>query len=122
MKLIDDLCLGDLRFKGQMHTWSNNRVGEARVMERLDRVLNNGAWQVRFHKAQCIHDLAIGSDHTPIHLSLDHTENRSDKSFKFEEMWYEYPEYQSVIRDSWSIGGVILGAEEYNGKLKACRT
>lgn len=49
--LIHDLEMGDIGYKGQMHTWSNNRVGEHIISERLDRVLANEAWNGLFQRA-----------------------------------------------------------------------
>lgn len=84
--LFQDLQLGDLGFKVQMHTWSNNRGGDERILERLDRVLANETWSTWLHRAQCIHGIAIGSDNAPIMLRLDYTDARTSKTFKFEEM------------------------------------
>lgn len=74
--------MGDIGFKGPMFTW-----------------------QARFQRAQCIHGLAIGSDHTPICLVLDHSDGRGVRSFKFEQMWFEYPEFQTIIKHAWTTGG-----------------
>lgn len=53
MSLIEDLGLGDIGFKGQMHMWSNNRGRDDQNVERLDRVLANDTWCSSFYKAQC---------------------------------------------------------------------
>lgn len=42
--MIDDIQMEDIGYKGQMHTWSNNRRGVERILERLDRVLGNRLW------------------------------------------------------------------------------
>lgn len=34
---IDVMEMGDIRFKGLIYTWANNRVGEGFIQERLDR-------------------------------------------------------------------------------------
>lgn len=90
-------------------------------MERLDWVLANGEWNRIFPRAQCIHGIAIGSDHAPIHLMLDLSDRRGRKSFKFEEMWLEKIECYDVIKSAWSRGGRLRRAEEYNHKIRACR-
>lgn len=101
--------------------WSNNRRGPDRIFERLDRVLANGAWCSIFPKTQCIHELAIGSDHTPIHLSLDLSDQRGRKSFKFEDMWFEKTECLEAIKKAWTRGGRIKGPDDYFGKIKTCQ-
>lgn len=50
-RLLDDLALGDVGFKGNMFTWSNNRGGTERIAERLDRALANEEWFRLFPKA-----------------------------------------------------------------------
>lgn len=77
--LIADLQVEDLGFKGQLHTWSNNRRGSKRVMERLDRVLGNRNWCSSFPKAQYINEWVIGSVHSPIVLELEYTDQRGRK-------------------------------------------
>lgn len=89
INLMEKLLLEDIRFKGQMFTWTNNRRGGDRIMERLDRVLANQSWCAKFPSTQCIHELIIGSDHAPISLHLAHTEGKGRKRFQFENMWLE---------------------------------
>lgn len=97
-RLIDDLRVGDIGFKGQMHTRSNNRAGDDRIVERLDRVLANAEWRNLFPRATCLHGVALGSDHVPIHLKLDRAERRGSKVFKFEDMWLPNPKCFVVIK------------------------
>lgn len=99
--LIEDIGLGDLGFKGQMFTWSNNRRGGERIRERLDRVLVNQQWSTLFPSANCTHELFIGSDHAPICLHLTHKERRGGKQFRFEDMWLEKDKCHDIIRQAW---------------------
>lgn len=62
--LMGDLQVDDLGFQGQRWTWTNNRSGAERICERLDRILANRSWCNQFPKAQCLNELAIGSDHS----------------------------------------------------------
>lgn len=87
--LIDDLQMEDLGYKGQMHTWSNNRRGNIRIVERLSRVLGNRIWCQKFPKAQCINELAIGSNQSHVMLALEHSDTKGRRRFKFKEMWLE---------------------------------
>lgn len=51
--------------------------GDDRIVERIDRVLAIATWRDRFQRDLCLHGIAIGSDHVPITLSLDHSDARS---------------------------------------------
>lgn len=48
---INDMGLEDMGSKGQRFTWGNNRRGEDRVYERLDRLLCNATWATQFPNA-----------------------------------------------------------------------
>lgn len=96
--------MGDLGFKGQLYTWVNNRSGQDRIVERLDRAMANEAWKKDHPRAQCIHGLVIGSDHAPIHVRFDCADQRGVKNFKIEDMWFENPECMEVISRAWSRG------------------
>lgn len=71
-RVIADLHMDDIGAKGQRFTWSNNRRGSERVIERLDRVIANRMWTAKFYQSQCINEVAIGSDHSPLVPVLCH--------------------------------------------------
>lgn len=87
----------ELGCKRSMYTWLNNRKGLMRIMEQLDRLLGNKQWSQKFPKAQCINELVIGSDHSPLTIELEHADIRGRKRFRFEEMWLEHEECGTVI-------------------------
>lgn len=113
--------MGDIGFKGQMFAWSNNRSGSERIVERLDRVLANGEWCNRFPRAQCIHGLAVGSDHIPIHLHLDLSDYKGRKHFKFEDMWFDKTECLDVIKKAWTRGGRLREPCDFSYKIRNCQ-
>lgn len=51
--LIADIFMEDIGYKGQSYTWSNNRNGMDRFMERLDREIANQNWSSMMSKCQC---------------------------------------------------------------------
>lgn len=77
-------------------------VGADRVYEILDRVLINSRWVTQFPNSQCINEVVVGSDHSPIILTTRMEVHRSIRGFRFEEMWPESPECKDVIRTTWS--------------------
>lgn len=105
-EMVDDCQLVDLGFSGPKFTWTNNRVGSARIRERLDRAFCNQSWRQRFLNHGIRHLPRIGSDHHPILItpapvsvpSLRHT------SFKMLDMWYRHPTFESLIQQIWQEG------------------
>lgn len=55
--MIDDIRMEDLGAKGQVFNWSNNRTGDERVYERLNRVLTNSKWATYYMDDMCINEL-----------------------------------------------------------------
>lgn len=49
---LEMIGLKDLGLKGSKFTWCNGRVGEAKLSERLDRVLGNEEWKSFLRKRQ----------------------------------------------------------------------
>lgn len=104
-----------------MHTWSNNRRGDERIVERLDRNLVNHPWANIFPRAQCMNRVAIGSDHSPLELNLDQSDARGRKWFRFENMWLEREDCGDVIKAAWSRGGTARSLEDLESKMAECR-
>lgn len=48
--MIEDISMEDLEENVQLFTWSNNRKGENRLYEHLDRVLVNSRWATQYPK------------------------------------------------------------------------
>lgn len=63
---------------------------EDQVYERLDRVLFNVGWATHFPDAQCLNEIAMGSDHPPIILTTELGMKRTKRGFRFEEIWLEF--------------------------------
>lgn len=119
--LIEDIHMEDLGYKGQMHTWSNNKRGADRIVERLDRFLGNMGWCQLYTNAQCINELAIGSYHSPVELVLDYNDGKGWRRFRFEDMWMERQECFQLIKSAWERSGVARSIEDLQPKLAECK-
>ncbi|WOL07665.1 hypothetical protein Cni_G16412 [Canna indica] len=101
------LCLAagfmDLNFIGPRFTWCNNRIGNQRIMARLDKAYANTKWLSIFHRTAVFHLEKVASDHRPI--LIDTHPNKSPKGtrrdFTFELYWFEYPEIEKFISKIW---------------------
>ncbi|KAL3741019.1 hypothetical protein ACJRO7_022180 [Eucalyptus globulus] len=100
---LDTCSLMDIESKGCTFTWSNNREGNALVKKRLDRAICNMEWRILYPNAKAFAFPAIGSDHSPILLSLIPTELKRKKIFRFETYWLEHPECQEVVKKARHI-------------------
>jgi len=100
-ELLNDCALMDVENKGCAFTWANNRDGEELVKKRLHWVLYNIEWRVRFFHAEAYALLAIGSNHSPILLSLLPPSMKRKKEFRFEAYWMEDAECQEVVQSVW---------------------
>ena len=80
--------LADLGFIGYPYTWNNRRPGATNTRERLDRVVANEAWKLKFPEATVMHIISHASDHLPLilqnHVAL-RRQARKESGFKFEE-------------------------------------
>ena len=96
--LIRDLALLDMDRGGCKFTWSNKRVDEDCIQVRLDRALISMDWLGIFHyKLSTL--VRIGSDHSPISLSLDKINRKKAFLFRFEKMWLDHPGLCNNIKE-----------------------
>jgi hypothetical protein len=68
---LEECELTDLGFLGLKFTWSNCREDIRFIKERLDRGLANQEWRDLFPEVVVVVELALGSDHLLVLVSLD---------------------------------------------------
>lgn len=100
-ELSENCGMMDMESKGYAYTWSNNREGENVVKKRLDGAICNLAWRVKFLGAEAFALPAIGSNHSPILLSLSTEKVKRKKSFRFEAFWLDIKECGRIIKEIW---------------------
>ncbi|CAL1367531.1 unnamed protein product [Linum trigynum] len=103
---VDDNALMDLDFKGYPFTWKDNREGQRRVEERLDRALCSALWRSKFRNALVFHELPIESDHWPLRLEMNGTKVRSNPPFHFDSRWLNQEECHNIVNRNWDNGGM----------------
>lgn len=111
-EMMQETRLVDLGYKGQSFTWSNNREGDQRIRERIDRAIANRDWVRKFPAITIIHKLIMESDHCPIIIELEPKGKRGQKPFRFEKTWTEQQECGRIVNRVW-------GAEQ-NERRRTC--
>uniref|UniRef100_A0A2N9FPZ2 Reverse transcriptase domain-containing protein n=1 Tax=Fagus sylvatica TaxID=28930 RepID=A0A2N9FPZ2_FAGSY len=100
-EIMFELGAVDLGFSGNKFTWTNKRWGKNAIKERLDRGIANMSWRLKFPKATIYHLGAIKSDHCPILLDTNPSEEFFPRPFRFEAAWTRDPGSYDVIRQAW---------------------
>lgn len=82
---LDACNVVDLGFSGPRFTWSNLRVVDSVIQERLDRFFVNPMWCIMYTNARVTHLTRGHSDHYPILLDCEPTTDvRLPMPFKFQ--------------------------------------
>ncbi|KAK2653191.1 hypothetical protein Ddye_013047 [Dipteronia dyeriana] len=113
--------LDDLRFLGFLHTWCNKRSNGC-ISKKLDRVLFNNDWLVKFENSEAIFLPPSISDHCPSMVKLGFQGIKKNHRFKFFNFLTDRADFlplverccssQSAFVASRSIGDNILLAQE----------
>lgn len=101
-KVVNDNSLIDLGFDGHPFTWNNKRGGLDNIQERLDRVMANAEWKIRFPNASRSHLPAVQYDHKPLLIYIRSNNGILPRPFKFESMWTTHAEAAFVIQEAWN--------------------
>lgn len=119
---LSECGLVDLGFDGTEFTWFSTRLGG--IKERLDRAVANSDWQVLFPESHLLHLEPSRSDHLPILLSLRRSPCRTTRPsafFRFESMWTQHEDCESVIADAWATTFEGTRMFQVFEKIKATR-
>ncbi|KAK4348291.1 hypothetical protein RND71_034630 [Anisodus tanguticus] len=104
----NDLGLTDMNSSGCHYTFSC-----AGKFSKLDRALINGPWlQSGWHSHANFRPPGTFSDHSLCLISIfDHNE-RSNRPFKFFNMWSQHPSFGSIVTKAWQQN--VLGTAQFS--------
>ncbi|KAE8821732.1 hypothetical protein D1007_00140 [Hordeum vulgare] len=93
----------DLGFLGVPYMFDNGQQGQGTVRVRLDRACACEEWRELFPYARVQHLVSPRSDHCPIVLVLDSSEDRRHKGTpKYEIMWERDQKLPEFISQTWA--------------------
>lgn len=97
--MISQLGLVDDGYIGSKFTWSNNRTGRSRIMQRLGRALYNTTW-LSLCSTSAMHLHRAHSDHAPLLISCFKGTNNVS-SFRFLNVWTRHRDFIQVVKEAW---------------------
>ncbi|XP_020682235.2 uncharacterized protein LOC110099437 [Dendrobium catenatum] len=105
------------------YTWCNNKEGNSKIWERLDRCILNSTALKLLPTAATRHLAMVASDHSLIILKMNDKVRLNSKIIRFEDTWRLYPAARSIVYHSWrekdgGEEGLIL-QKKINKTLKA---
>ncbi|KAJ1432367.1 Endonuclease/exonuclease/phosphatase superfamily [Sesbania bispinosa] len=117
LRFKDSFCVDpkDVDLKGSAFTWFSNPRNGTIIKEKIDTVLVNTSWRIKFPHAIATALPAVSSYHTPIIFDVSPHEH-SGRQFKYEMMWDEHPDCKQVVEEGW--GGYISATDSWEVVLK----
>ncbi|WMV32127.1 hypothetical protein MTR67_025512 [Solanum verrucosum] len=119
---ISSSDLTEVQFKGSPFTWWNGRVGNDCIFEKLDRVLINQQMQDWFNHTEVEHLPRTGSDHAPMLLQYEVTEDRHRKPFRFLKFWTDNGSFKEIVKQNWSSGDSQNPFQDFKENIKKGNT
>ena len=117
----DTFDLIHLPTRGAYYTWSNGRRVRAHTQRRLDRSVCNQAWLDICQSTSCSTLIKTSSDHYPLLLTFDTTDNTFASSFKFLKMWALHDDCKEFIASSWQTPAIGCPMYILTKKLKTLK-
>ncbi|WJX23885.1 hypothetical protein P8452_13067 [Trifolium repens] len=107
---INDCKLIEVTTVGTRFTWRGPKWnGRDRVFKKLDRVLCNVAWRLRYHEGFAKVLPRIHSDHHPIITLFQGNPNVGGKRpFRFEAAWVTHEKFHIFLKDKWNGGSDLV--------------
>ncbi|KAL0295719.1 UNVERIFIED_CONTAM: hypothetical protein Sangu_3187800 [Sesamum angustifolium] len=100
LECITESELTHLPFTGANFTWHNCSDGERSLWKRLDRMLVNEAWLVKWPQSKYISSHPRTSDHSPLILQGQDSRHYSSM-FRFENYMTKMVGFQRIVEEHW---------------------
>lgn len=96
--LVNDCDLVDAGYQGCPFTWKGGNL-----LQRLDRLMVNLQWRIRFEEAVVFHLPHFKSDHRMVLMKMKKTvkQNQKRRPFRFMAAWLTHEDFDSFMRNTW---------------------
>ncbi|PNX77058.1 hypothetical protein L195_g033019, partial [Trifolium pratense] len=107
---INECNLLEVTTAGTKFTWRGPKWnGRNRIFKKLDRVLCNISWRLKYDEGFAKVLPRVQSDHHPIIvLTEGEPNNDRDRPFRFEAAWFCHAEFHSFLKDKWGGGSELI--------------
>jgi hypothetical protein len=112
---------------GTKFTWRGPKWnGHDRVFKKLDRVLCNVAWRLKFHEGLAKVIPRVQSDHHPlVILSEGMPINDGNRPFRFEAAWITHVDFNRLLTNNWegnydlihTLSNLTVQLKEWNREI-----
>ncbi|XP_061364098.1 uncharacterized protein LOC133307586 [Gastrolobium bilobum] len=101
--ILEDCNVADLGYTSSPFTWQGPKWGHLdRIFKRLDRIVANLDWRMKYDGAKVTNLPRIHSDHNPVILKFFETKsNDSKRPFRFVSAWQEHPGFNCLMESAW---------------------
>ena len=120
-EVLDECNLLDLGYMGNKFTWSKNFPNGGMVWERLDRAVSMADWIDLFLATKVQTSSCVSSGHSLILILPDNFGVKSQRPWRFEQMWFKNRGYRDTMVEVWdrAVSGLPMAAVV--SKLEACQ-
>ncbi|CAJ2669285.1 unnamed protein product [Trifolium pratense] len=103
---INECNLMEVTTAGTKFTWRGPLWnGRDRVFKKLDRVLCNVSWRLKYHDGFAKVLPRVQSDHHPIIVFYEGEPNEGrNRPFRFEAAWNTHENFKQVLQENWNRG------------------
>ncbi|KAI0530940.1 hypothetical protein KFK09_000488 [Dendrobium nobile] len=108
----------DIGFVDPSYIWCNNKEGNSRIWERLDRCLLNSKAIRKVLMVKVRHLPRVASDHAPISINIVENHNQKLGFIRFEDTWKTYPATWNIVLKAWKKTDHGSNAEILQRKLR----
>ncbi|KAF3642699.1 hypothetical protein FXO38_20978 [Capsicum annuum] len=116
-KAVEDLNLVDMKATGRQFTWTNKHV-----WSKIDRVICNEEWVIRYGSIteQFLENNMF--DHAPIHIEVAFEQKHSKKPFRFINALTDDDKFLLLIQQLWNKHVKGRGMTKLWRKMQLCKT